>query len=215
MTTRWNRLRAPRVCAPLLAAIALAAYATPAQALGGGGQGVSLQCQPGNPSVVTTYATPVTVTGSGTLDCPAPGTTAPGGFGPPGKPPTFTPPNAGDPCTFVYPAPTRFKWVPGSGAMFLTESPANLATNDASTTTFTPDTWRGANLGVSTVNQPFPANWTSGDAWYSMAGTTDYFLTFTFKGTWTQTPGGLHCIGNSGWSTRCSGTSLSVPCFDT
>jgi hypothetical protein len=213
MTTRWNRLRSPRICAPLLVAVALAAPATPAQAFGGGGQGVNLKCTASDPSVITTYQTPVTVSGGGSLDCPAPGTTAPGGFGPPQGTPTFTQPKAGDPCTFVYPAPTRFKWVPGSGAMFLTESPANLATNDASTTTFTPDTWRGANLSMT--NQPPGTPWTSGDAWYSLAGKADYFLTFTFKGTWTQKPDGLHCIGNSGWSTRCSGTSLSVPCFDT
>ena len=218
MRARPARWRSPRLCAPLLAVTALAVSAPPAAALSAGGNGVDVTCTAGPASVTTAFTNPKQISGGGTLQCPAPGNNSPGGFGPTGGPtPAGTGPQPvdGTPCRFVYTTPVLLRY-PGVGPQFQMMEPANLIAPD-STPNFVTDPWRGANFGVSTVNNPFPSNYISGDEWYYSAGFEDWYTTWTYSGAWKRQPDGrFRCLAlnTGGWSMRCSGTSLIVQCFD-
>jgi hypothetical protein len=212
--TRRNRWK-PALSAPLLAATALAILAQPAPALAlsGGGNGADTTCTAGPASVSTEFTNPKRISGGGQLQCPAPGNNSPGGFGPHGlNPVNVPPPVENTPCHIVYQSPVDFRY-PGYGPQYDSTSPYNLIEPFA-TTNFTADPWHGANFGVSTVNNPFPSNYISGDQWYYSAGFGDYYMTWWYDGTWKRQPDGtLKCAGQ-GWQNRCSGQGLTVQCFD-
>jgi hypothetical protein len=218
MRTRRTWWRSPGLCGPLLAVTALAALAQPAAAFSPGGNGADVTCTAGPASVTTACNTPKQITGTGTLQCPAPGNNSPGGFGPTGGATAVgTPPQPvdGTPCKFVYTTPVLLRY-PGVGPEFQQMEPANIIAPD-STPNFVTVPWKGANFGVSTVNNPFPSNYITGDQWYYSAGFEDWYTTWTYNGTWKkQADGSFKCmaLNNGGWSMRCSGTSLIVQCFD-
>jgi hypothetical protein len=205
-------MRSKRLCVPLLAAVALAAYAQPATALSPGGNGADVTCQQGPASVTTQFTTPTQISGGGSIQCPAPGNNSPGGFGATGPGPntSFPPPAIGTQCHIVEQLPVRFAY-PGQGPLYQHQTPFNViekfATNQTST-----DPFRGANF--STSNNP-GMTYISGDQWYYSAGFGAWYETWSYDGTWQKEPNGtIGCSGTTGWQSRCAGRSLFVQCFD-
>lgn len=211
--------RSAKLCVPLAAVTALAVSAQPAAALGPSGNGADLTCTVGPATVSTQFVDPKQIDGGGSLQCPAPGNNSPGGFGPTGGPAQFNnppPPVDGTPCQMVYRTPVLIRNVDGKGTEFQAMDPANIIAPD-STPNFVTDPWRGGYFGVSVAVNLFPSDYISGDEWLYLAGSRDYFTTWTYNGTWKKQPdGSFKCLAlnTGGWSMPCSGKSLIVQCFD-
>jgi hypothetical protein len=211
--------RSAKLCVPLVALTAAAVLAQPAAALSPGSNGSNLTCfTPAPASVSTQFTNPKQIDGSASLECPAPGNNSPGGFGPTGGPTQFNnppPPVDGTPCQMVYRTPVLIR-NSSKGTEFQDMEPANVIAPD-STPNFVANPWRGGYFGVSTVVNPFPSDYISGDEWLFLAGHRDYFTTWTYNGTWKKQPdGSFKCmaLNTGGWSMPCSGKSLIVQCFD-
>jgi hypothetical protein len=212
MRLRHGWWRSPRLCGPLLAVTALAVFAQPAAALSPGGNGTDVTCAAGPASVTTQFTNPTQISGTGQLQCPAPGNNSSGGFGATGPGPgtSFPPPALGTPCHIVEQLPVQFRY-PGFGPQYLHTMPFNLIEKFASGQVTTLP-WAGANF--STTNNP-GMPYISGDQWYYSAGFGTWYETWRYDGTWQKEPDGTTgCSGTTGWNSRCAGRSLFVQCFD-
>jgi len=207
-------LRRSRLLAPALAIAALAAYVPPAAALSGGSTGTNFDCAPGSAQVISQFRDPKRITGMGNLQCPPPGSLAPGHFGPsnfrPAPPP---PPVPGTPCHFSFETPVQMR-LNGSTVQFLTWSPTTDAAGRYTSDPMDP-TWQSSGWYNPADAQEFSGNIVGV---YDQAGTIDWFYNWLFDGTWTVVGGRIRCVGQgllNGWSAPCPLLKLAATdCFD-
>jgi len=187
--------------AGLLTLAVVVLQAPPAAAAGGPPSGgASMNCVPSGPSYILDGGHLKRVSAGDTLHCPAP-VNAPGGsFGPHDRRAVQVPsPNPGDPCRFQYNAgvPLRFAGNYTADVPIPTGSP--------------PPGWGSAGFDEIVTSAAFPdpnayhEAIAPVDLFFQHAGTTDYYMPWTYEGAWTMQNGRLTCTNPTNqWRSPCN-----------